>query len=240
MNRIIPTLILKDGYIVKGRNFKNHEYVGEPINIVKIFNDKKADEILILDISKNKDFKLIEDISSESTVPVNYAGNVNDLKKFLRLQNMGIEKICLSSFFQKNISQISKFIKIFGAQSISIIFDVKKLENQYFFGRFDNFFFNYEEFIKILEKLNELGIGEILINDIDKDGTETGLDEKLIEKTYFHCKSQITYCGGFQSKQEIAKLIKKFSQINIGVGSKFIYHNNKKKSVLISYFNAKN
>ena len=81
MNRIIPTLILKDGYIVKGKNFKNHEYVGEPINIVKIFNDKKVDEILILDISK-KDFRLIEDISSESTVPINYAGNVDNLKVF--------------------------------------------------------------------------------------------------------------------------------------------------------------
>jgi len=81
MNRIIPTLILKDGYIVKGKKFKNHEYVGEPINIVKIFNDKKVDEILILDISKKKDFKLIEDISSESTVPINYAGKVDNLKK---------------------------------------------------------------------------------------------------------------------------------------------------------------
>lgn len=238
MNRIIPTLILKDGYIVKGKNFKNHEYVGEPINIVKIFNDKKVDEILILDISKKKDFRLIEDISSESTVPINYAGNVDNLKKFLRLQNMGIEKICLSSFFQKNISQISKFINIFGSQSISIIFDVKKFDEEYYFGRLDNFFYKYEEFIKILEKLNKLGIGEILINDINKDGTETGLDEKLIEKTYFYSKSQITYCGGFHSKQELSKLIKKFPQINIGVGSRFIYH--KKKSVLISYFNTKN
>ena len=240
MNRIIPTLILKDGYIVKGKNFKNHEYVGEPINIVKIFNDKKVDEILILDISKKKDFRLIEDISSESTVPINYAGNVDNLKKFLRLQNMGIEKICLSSFFQKNISQISKFINIFGSQSISIIFDVKKIGEEYFFGRLDNLFYKYEEFIKILEKLNKLGIGEILINDINKDGTETGLDEKLIEKTYFYSKSQITYCGGFHSEQELSKLIKKFPQINIGVGSRFIYHNLKKKSVLINYFNTKN
>ena len=239
MNRIIPTLILKDGYIIKGKNFKNHKYVGEPINIVKIFNDKKVDEILILDISQKKDFRLIEDISSESTVPINYAGNVDNLKKFLRLQNMGIEKVCLSSLFQKNISQISKFIKIFGSQSISMIFDVKRVNDEYFFGRFNKFFYNYDEFIKILKKLNKLELGEILINDINKDGTETGLDEKLIEKTYFSSNSQITYFGGLQNKQELYKLIERFPQINIGVGSRFIYHNNKKKSVLISYFNTK-
>ena len=87
--------------------------------------------------------------------------------------------------FSKNISQISKFINIFGSQSISIIFDVKKFDEEYYFGRLDNFFYKYEEFIKILEKLNKLGIGEILINDINKDGTETGLDEKLIEKLIF-------------------------------------------------------
>ena len=128
--RIIPCLLIKDGGLVKTTNFKQPKYVGDPINAVKIFSEKEADEIIILDIdaTKNKviNFNLLSNIFSESFVPITYGGGIDSIENAKKIINLGVEKICLQSTFFKNKFLIKEMVNYFGGQSIVISIDVKK------------------------------------------------------------------------------------------------------------------
>jgi len=144
--RIIPALLMKGSGLVKTRKFKNPLYVGDPINILKIFNEKEVDEIFIADIDASKqrsgiNFELIEKFAGECFMPVTYAGGVNSVDQAKNIFALGVEKICIQSAAFENTKLISDLVDKFGSQSIVVSVDIKK-----------NWFNNYELFYTSKEK----------------------------------------------------------------------------------------
>lgn len=242
--RIIPCLLLKDKGLVKTTNFKNPKYVGDPINAVRIFNEKECDELIFLDIectSKGKlpDLDLIKKIAGECRMPLCYGGGVKDVETAIKIFYYGVEKIAISSSAINNPSLISDIAKKVGNQSVVTVIDVKK-----------NFFGNYEIYtnngtkksnIKLtdfIKKIQELGTGEITINNIDREGTLSGLDLKLVDTVMNHAKVPVTVMGGIGSDDDFIDLFEKHKIIGASAGSYFVFKG-KYRAVLISYPNYK-
>lgn len=209
-NRIIPTLLIDGQYAVKTRNFKNPQYVGEILNIVRIFSDKKADELNIFDIGVSKknlkiNFDLIKNIASNARMPLCYGGGISHMKDVEKIFSIGIEKISISKNFFINENILTSVAKKFGSQSVAITLNINRINDRYIIHE-KNLKNNFE-LIDIVKKIESLGAGEIIFNCIHKDGTQTGYDEKLIEFLYPITKIPISIVGGAQSLEEINKII---------------------------------
>ena len=182
--RVIPSMLLIEDSVVKGKNFQNHTYVGDPINILKIYNEKEVDELLIADIGINKNntsinFDLIETIVSEAFMPIAYAGGVNNIDDINRLFNIGIEKVVLTTAAFYNTDLIQQASNRFGAQSIAVGIDVKKD----FLGRQRVYVKNGSvntkmNLLEYINKLSEHSFGELIVNNINREGTFSGIDLK--------------------------------------------------------------
>jgi cyclase len=235
--RIIPTLLIKDEYAVKTINFKNPKYVGDIINIVRIFSDKKADELNIFDIGASKtntgiNFNLIKNIAINARMPLCYGGGISSIHDAEKIFSLGVEKISISKNFFLNENILASVVKKFGSQSIAITLNINKIESKYFY--YDSEFKEKFEIIELIKKIEILGAGEIIFNCIHKDGTESGYDEELINLIYPIVKIPITIVGGAKSLENINKISKDFPLLGLGVGSLFIYKGIN-KAVLISY-----
>ena len=187
--RLIPSLLIQNNKLVKTIKFRNPSYVGDPLNAIRIFNEKEVDEIIIIDIdaSKNKikpDYNLIYKISSECFMPLCYGGGIDKLDTAKRIFDLGVEKICLQSAVYKSYKIIDEISKIYGSQSVVISTDIKKnIFGQYkIFSRNKNFSINIDWKEHIINCIAH-GAGEFLINSVDKDGTLSGLDLELIKET---------------------------------------------------------
>ena len=180
--RLIPSLLIEDGLVVKTTKFKNARYIGDPINTVNIFNKKEVDEICIFDISATKNnlepnYKLIETIASQSRMPMCYGGGIKTAEQAQKIFNLGVEKIALSSILFTNIDLVNEISQQVGSQSVVLVIDVKKK----LLGGYEIFINNGTKSTKIdlvdfLKKIKDLQFGEIIINNIDLDGTEKGYD----------------------------------------------------------------
>ncbi len=244
--RIIPFLLLKNGGLVKTINFRDPKYVGDPLNAVKIFNEKHVDEIVILDIeasknNKNPDFNLIKKLARECRMPLCYGGGIKNIQEIEKIINLGVEKVALSSILSKDKTLINEAVKRFGSQSIVAVLDFKKSS---FFNKYNIFIKNGTikcnlEPIKFIKEIVNMGIGEIVINSIDCDGARAGYDMRLINLI----KSQIpgipiTFVGGAGSLKDIGLLFKNFKYVGAGAGSIFVFKG-KYRAVLINYPSSK-
>lgn len=240
--RIIPCLLLKDKGLVKTVNFKNPKYVGDPINTVYLFNEKQADELIVLDIDVTAkktqiNYQMIENLASECQMPLCYGGGINTVEEALRIFSLGVEKIALSSAAVTNPQLISEIAARVGTQSVTVVIDVKKKLS----GKYEIYTHNGKnatglnpvEYVKYLETL---GAGEIVINSIDNDGMMKGYDLTIIEQIRKNISLPITALGGAGSLADIGKLIEKFGIIGAGAGSLFVFKG-KYKAVLINYPN---
>ena len=240
--RIIPFLLIKNGGLVKTTNFSNPKYVGDPLNAVKIFNEKFVDEIVVLDIDastnhKGPNFKLIEKLARECRMPLCYGGGINHIDEIEKIVNLGVEKVALSSILIKNKNIIYEAVKRFGSQSIVAVFDFKKSS---FLNKYNIFVNNGKrkcnlDPIKFTKEIANMGIGELVINSIDCDGLRSGYDMVLIKLI----KSQIpnipiTVVGGAGSLNDMNALVKDFKYVGAGAGSIFVFKG-KFKAVLINY-----
>lgn len=237
--RVIPTLLIQDEYAVKTINFKNPKYVGDILNIVRIFSDKKADELNIFDINASKrdtgiNFKLIKNIASNARMPLCYGGGISNLKDVEIIFSIGVEKISISKYFLLNEKILSSIATKFGSQSIAITLNINKIGNKYFL--YDQDFDKRYEIIELIKKIESLGAGEIIFNCVHKDGTESGYDEEFIALIYQEVKIPITIVGGAKSLDNINKISKDYPLLGLGVGSLFFFKG-KNKAVLISYPN---
>lgn len=238
--RIIPSLLVDDRRLVKTFKFKEKQYIGDPLNAIKIFNEKFVDELIILDISKNVtkngiDYEFYRDLFSECFVPVTYGGGINSLNDADKIFKLGVEKVCLNTSVLENKNIIKEFVKKFGSQSIVVSIDVKKnIFNQYkiYNNKTDKIEKNLN-LINYIIDLEKLGVGEILINSIDHDGTMKGMNLKLIEATCKIINLPIIYLGGIGSINDIEKAFK-FNISAVSAGSFFIFYG-PHKAVLISY-----
>lgn len=239
--RIIPFLMIHNKGLYKSVQFKDYKYVGDPINAVKIFNEKEVDELIIADIdattrSKVINYKLIENLASESRMPLCYCGGIKNLEQAEKILSLGVEKIGLSSIAIEKPEIISKISSKIGNQSVVVVIDVKK---SFFSGEFHIRTHNgknkiKENLFKFIEIAQSLGAGEILINFIDKDGTMNGYNLDLIEQIYQKCAIPLTVIGGAADFSDIQKCISKFGIIGTAAGSCFVFKG-KYKAVLINY-----
>jgi cyclase len=240
--RIIPSLLIQDNGLVKTVNFKNPKYVGDPINAVRIFNEKEVDELAIFDIDatvlgKEPNYSLIERLASQSMMPLCYGGGVKTVEQAQRIFSLGIEKIALSSSVLQNPKLITAISERVGSQSVIVVLDVKKK----LLGGYEVYTHNGKKAtginpIKFAEEAQELGAGEIVINSIDKDGVMKGYDLDLIAKVREKITLPMTVLGGAGSLEDIKKVIATHGVIGVAAGSLFVFKG-PYKAVLINYPN---
>ncbi|QKF58965.1 AglZ/HisF2 family acetamidino modification protein [Aliarcobacter lanthieri] len=237
--RVIPILLMKNGGLYKGIQFKKHKYVGDPINTVKIFNDKEVDELVIFDIEASKlnkpiDFELLENIASEAFMPIAYGGGIKTLEDVQKLFSLGIEKIVLNTSAIEKFDLVKKLVSLYGSQSIVFCLDIKKS----FFGKYIAYSYSGSKKVKIFpvelaKKMQNLGIGELIINSIDNDGMMKGYDLEIIEKITTQLVIPVIACGGAGNLEDFVKA-KSSGAHGCAAGSMFVY-NGIHKAVLISY-----
>jgi len=239
--RIIPCLLLKNNGLVKTINFKNSKYIGDPINAVRIFNEKEVDELIVLDIdasvnNQEPNIDMISNLASECCMPLCYGGGIKTIDQIKMIIELGVEKISLSSIVIENPGLIKKASKIVGNQSIVVTIDVRKKGDNFIAfthnGNIDTGF----NAIDLIEKFQEDGVGEIVINSIDDDGEMTGYNFDLINRIIKVISVPLTVIGGAGSIEDIKSLINSFGLIGASAGSLFIFKG-VYKAVLINYPN---
>jgi cyclase len=242
--RIIPCLLVHNKGLVKTVKFKDSKYIGDPINAVKIFNEKEVDELIVIDIdatveNREPDYKMIENLANECRMPLCYGGGIKTVSQAQRILSLGVEKIAISSAVFDNPELIKEISSQVGNQSVVIIFDVKKK----IFGGYEVYTHNAKNKIKsdligLVEKVQELGAGEVIINSIDNDGMMKGYDLDLINKIKKKINVPMTMLGGAGKLEDISQVIEKFGIIGCAAGSLFVFKG-KYKAVLINYPNIK-
>ena len=244
-SRIIPCLLVHNKGLVKTVKFKDPKYVGDPINAVKIFNEKEVDELMVLDIDATREnrepnIEMIKNLADECRMPFCYGGGITTAEQARKIISLGAEKVALSNSALNNIGLCKEIGLIIGNQSVVVVIDVKKKK---LFGGYDIYTHNGTKKSKwklndLIEKLEEIGIGEIVFNSIDNDGTMQGYDITLIENIRKKCSMPITVLGGAGTLDDIKKLISKFKIIGAAAGSLFVFKG-KYRAVLISYPNRR-
>ena len=238
--RIIPILLLKDDELIKSTKFKDHQYVGDPINAVRIFNEIKVDEIILLDVFKSKNnldlnYEIIKDIADECRMPFTDGGGIKNLKQVEKLFLIGVEKISINTTALENEQIIKSLSKVYGSQSVVISIDIK----EDFFGNKRIYNSSKKKFLKIniidqIQKYIDLGAGEILINNVSKEGTLNGFDFSLLKLLNKKLNIPIIVNGGINSYKEINLILGNENIDAVGVGAFFIYYG-PHRAVLISY-----
>ncbi len=238
--RVIPVLLVQDGGLYKTQRFKDPKYVGDPINAVKIFNEKEVDEIIVLDISATRenrgpDFNLIADIATECFMPFCYGGGVKNIEEMKKLFSLGAEKISLNTAAIETPQLIQQAAELFGAQAIVASIDVKKS----WLGKYEVLTRCGQTKVKqdpvtLAQELEKLGAGEIIINAIDQDGLMTGYDLKLIKSITDAVRVPVIACGGAGSVEHFQQAVKEAGASAVAAGSMFVFHG-KHRAVLITY-----
>ena len=241
--RIIPCLLVHDKGLVKTVNFKDHKYVGDPINAVRIFNEKEVDELIVLDIDattehREPDYKMIENLAAECRMPLCYGGGVKTVDHAQRIFGLGVEKVALSAAAIDNPGLVSEAAKIVGSQSVIVVLDIKKsLKTRAYEVWTHNGQKNTGKSpTDLAVQMESLGAGEIVINSIDNDGIMKGYDFDLVEKIRNVISLPLTVLGGAGSLNDISGLINKYGIIGASAGSLFVFKGIF-RAVLINYPN---
>lgn len=241
--RLIPCLLVHNRGLVKTVRFTDRKYVGDPINAVRTFNEKLVDELMVLDIDatmlkREPDYRMIANLANESRMPLCYGGGIATLGQIDRVISLGVEKVALSSAIIADPGLAARAADRVGAQSIVLVLDVKKT----------GLFRHYEvvthnatrrtglDPVQFVARVANSGVGEVVINAVDRDGTMEGYDLELVSRIRDATSLPITVLGGAGSTEHIADLWKRESIVGAGAGSLFVFKG-KYRAVLISYPN---
>lgn len=241
--RLIPCLLIHKGGLYKTVEFGQLKYVGDPLNAVRIFNEKEVDELIVVDIDASRlgcepDYKLLAKLASECRMPLCYGGGVKTLNNIERIIRLGVEKVAISSAAIENPDLVTEATKRVGSQSVVAVIDVKKT----------GLFQRYEVVINNASKrtgfepaswaaeLQRLGAGEILLNSVDADGQMQGYDFDLVDKVRNVVSTPLTVLGGAGSLEHFRSLFDRYGIIGAAAGSFFVFKG-KYRAVLISYPN---
>ena len=242
-SRIIPFLLVKNGGLIKTLRFENPKYVGDPINAVRIFNEKQADELVVLDIAATTrglppNYTMIQSLAAECRMPLCYGGGVKTLEQAVQIIRMGVEKVAISSLAVENPRLISEIATHVGSQSVVAVLDVRRDPRMGTYGVWThNGARNTgKEAVIFARQLEDLGVGEIVINSIDRDGVMTGYDMDLTERIRKAVRVPMTVVGGAGSLCHLEELIRQFGVIGAGAGSLFVFKG-VYRAVLINYPN---
>lgn len=238
--RIIPCLLIKNGGLVKTIMFSSPKYVGDPINAVRIFNEKEVDELIVLDIDASvhglePDYKMIRNLAAECRMPLCYGGGVKSIEQVERIISLGVEKVAMSSAPVSNPEIIKEAARVVGSQSIVVVMDVSKRGTGEYELRTHNSGkatgFSPVDFARRVENL---GAGEVVINSIDQDGVMKGYNLELVHLVRNAISLPITVMGGAGSLQDIRTLIQSVGIIGAAAGSLFVFKG-VYRAVLINY-----
>jgi len=242
--RVIPCLLLKDESLVKTVKFKKYNYIGDPINTVRIFNELEVDELMFLDIFASKEkrkinFNLLQNIANECFMPLSYGGNIKSLEDAKKIFEIGFEKIVINSNAFNNLRLIEELANYFGTQSIVGSIDVKKN----FWGKEKIFSYHgqkkeQDNLVIWSKKLENAGVGELLITSIDKDGTWDGYDIEMIKCVTQNVQVPVIANGGAGSLENLREVVKEADASACAVGSMVVYQK-KDMGVLMNFPNRK-
>ena len=241
--RVIPCLLIHNGGLVKTKNFSEPKYVGDPINAVRIFNEKEADELMVLDIDatvkgKNLDFDLISKLASECRMPLCYGGGITKVEQAQALVNIGVEKVAISSAAIEKPSLVAEMANAIGSQSVTVVLDIIK-RKRFMSSNYEVCSHNAKkshkvDFLTLISEFQQQGAGEIVINSVDHDGTMIGYDLELAAQVKSLAKVPITFLGGAGSLQDLSSLVSLVGIVGASAGSLFVFKG-KYKAVLITY-----
>ncbi len=238
--RVIPCLLLRSRGLVKTRRFKDPKYLGDPINIVRIFNDKEVDELALLDITATAEgrgpvFDLLGDITSECFIPLCYGGGVRSIEDMRRLFTLGVEKVAINTRAVEEPSLIRRAADTFGSQSVVVSIDARK-----------KLFGGYEVMthagtrgagldpVAFARTVEQQGAGEILLTAIDRDGTMDGYDLQLVRAVSSVVAVPVVACGGAGGVPDLVAAVRDGGASAAGAGSMFVFKG-PHRAVLISY-----
>ena len=240
-SRIIPCLLMSKKGLVKTEKFTNPKYIGDPINAVRIFNEKKVDELIIFDIdsSRNKikpDFKKLKIIANESRMPLTYGGGISTVEDARKIISLGYEKISLSNNAINDMNIIKKISNIIGSQSVVVTLDYRRnfITKKYSVYTLNGTKRINHNILNLAQKFESLGAGEILFNSIDRDGMLNGYDIDFAELIRSKINTQISFVGGAKDISDMEKLIDSVGIVGAAAGSMFLFKG-KFKAVLLSY-----
>ncbi|MBK6795206.1 MAG: imidazole glycerol phosphate synthase subunit HisF [Anaerolineales bacterium] len=238
--RVIPALLLKGQGLVKTVKFKEPKYLGDPINIVRIFNDKEVDELVLLDITatpekRGPQFDLLKNIASEAFIPLAYGGGIRSMDDVKKLLSIGIEKLIMNTSAVETPSLVREVADHAGSQAAVVSMDVKKG----LLGKYEVLAHCGQKKtgldpVKHAVEMERMGVGEILINSIDRDGTMQGYDLELVRKVADAVSVPVVACGGAGNLTHVSEVIKQGHASAAAAGSIFVFQG-PLRGVLISY-----
>lgn len=238
--RLIPCLLLKGSGLVKTVNFNKYNYVGDPINTCRIFNELEVDELTFLDISasvenKEPDYKVLQEISEECFMPVSYGGGVKNIQQVEKILNIGFEKVIVNSAALENKKLLTEIANNFGSQSLIVSIDYKKN----LFGKYQVYGFSGTKNYKVhpvewAKEVKEFGCGEIMLTSIDREGTWKGFDVELTKQVTEKVNIPVIANGGAGNIDEIAEVVNNGGASAVALGSMVVYQA-KDMGVLINF-----
>lgn len=241
--RIIPCLLIHKGGLVKTVGFGRPKYVGDPLNAVRIFNEKEVDELMVVDIDASRhgrepDYKLIANLALECRMPLCYGGGVKSVEQFDRIIGLGVEKVAVSSAAVDDAGLIPRAAERVGRQSVVAVVDVKRAG---FLRKPEVTTLNATrrtglDPVEFARRLQEQGAGEIVVNSVDRDGEMNGYDLDLVAKMRAEITVPLTILGGAGSLKDIGDLIARYGLVGAAAGSVFVFKG-KYRAVLINYPN---
>lgn len=241
--RIIPCLLVHQGGLVKSQGFKDPKYVGDPINAVRIFNEKEADELMVLDIDATvnrvaPDFSLIAKLAAECRMPLCYGGGVTTAEQVARIVDMGVEKVAVSAAAIANPAILTEMASAVGRQSVVAVIDIRKRTGLFAKGyevcTHNGKIVHKHDPVLLAKQFQDAGAGEIVVNSIDRDGFMQGYDIELASHLKQELKVPITFLGGAGSLDHLGELISKLGLVGAAAGSLFVFKG-KYRAVLINY-----
>ena len=240
--RIIPCLLVREQGLVKTQRFGTAKYVGDPINAVRIFNEKEVDELMVLDIDatamkRAPDYRMIENLAAECRMPLCYGGGVRDVEQARRIIGLGVEKVALGSAAVENPGMLAGLAGTVGTQSVVAVLDVKRTAG----GEYEVLTANGSRRTgkgpaEVAAECERFGAGEIVVNSIDRDGEMTGYDLDLARLVRSATTVPLTVLGGDGTLKHVAELIAALGVVGAAAGSLFVFKG-KYRAVLINYPN---
>lgn len=238
-HRVIPCLLLKNGGLVKTKKFQDPKYVGDPINVIRIFNDKEVDELIVLDIEASKakrepNYELIEQFAGECFMPLCYGGGISTVEQAKRLFALGVEKVCLQTSALADLQLVREIADRYGSQSVVVSVDIKKT----LFASYRLYSSSAGKMLEIpwqdfLNKAVAAGAGEIMLTAVDRDGTLAGMDLELIRAATQSCPIPVIAAGGAATLSDLRAAVDAGASA-IAAGAMFIFHG-PHRAVLITY-----
>ena len=245
-SRIIPCLLVHDKGLVKTLKFsvEDGKYVGDPINAVKIFNEKHVDEIMVIDIDatvegREPDYEMIKNVATECRMPLCYGGGVTTVEQVRKIIKLGAEKVAVSAAALANPELLRQMSAAVGAQSVVLVLDIAKKKSFFGGSHYEIFIHNGKKktgkkLYDFLKEIADIPYGELVINNIDLDGVMTGYDLEMCDKVRELTEVPLTFLGGAGSYDDLKALVDRFGVIGAAAGSIFVFKG-KYKAVLIQY-----